>query len=898
MGNQFTQKIKLTNTSSQDEPHQNIKEDQSISPSPIDLTISRGSLKMKKISSSFAIDTLQNMERDALQIKQKHNRQYEDKELIEQCLLKHFFMCCLERQARLEIIKEMSLAYVPTNTTIFAQGTPGNYFYILKQGKVNLIINGEHKKTLQVGESFGELALLHGAPRSGTVIAETECYLWVLERKSFKKIVEHITKINFEENKTFIQSIPSLANIDHYQKAILCVSLIKENFSEGQCIVKAGDQSNCIYIVKEGEVNCVNEGKVIRTLRRGDNFGERSILIDSTRTMDVIAKNNCVCYSISVSTLKNMIGDNFRTMIYLNMIKSSFATSKYFKRFNPYLIDQILGLFEAVNYGPNSIVFPKGYNKSENIVVIIDGHLVNADTQEIVANRGSILFENELLNNTEEKINYDLVPCPDCLLIKANTKKVIEELGFSLSEIMEKSEISLSLSKVSIFKNLPRKKIEIITQKIGIETYKNGESIITEGETGDKFYIVKSGKVDISVKGKYIRTLGEKEYFGERALFFNEARSATATSKGDVQVFYISQQDFKSNIEDNMKEHLMNRLYLQDNTIELNDLEFVQSLGSGNYGNVSLVESKKNHFRYAIKAISRKQIDYEQLHQNLELEKSILLQIDHPFIVKLVKTLKDSKYIYFLMEYIRGKELFDVIRDIGLLTKELTQFYGGSLLLAIEYLHERKFIYRDLKPENVMVLYGNGYIKLIDFGTAKQISDRTSTIIGTPHYMAPEVILGGGYSFQVDIWSIAICMYEFMCGGVPFGESAEDPMEVYLAIINTKLQFPAFCKDKEFKQLMIHMLCKNPINRLTKINQIKNHVWFQNFNWEELMSLNMKPGYKVKENKSEKSNGNNEHLPYVDYAMNNYKEWEPSKEAKRKISEEKMKEFEKWYEKF
>ena len=105
---------------------------------------------------------------------------------------------------------------------------------------------------------------------------------------------------------------------------------------------------------------------------------------------------------------------------------------------------------------------------------------------------------------------------------------------------------------------IPRKKIEIITQKIGIETYKNGDTIITEGETGDKFYIVKSGKVDISVKGKYIRTLGEKEYFGERALFFNEARSATATSKGDVQVFYISQQDFKSNIEDNMKEHLMN----------------------------------------------------------------------------------------------------------------------------------------------------------------------------------------------------------------------------------------------------------------------------------------------------------------------------------------------------
>ena len=135
------------------------------------------------------------------------------------------------------------------------------------------------------------------------------------------------------------------------------------------------------------------------------------------------------------------------------------------------------------------------------------------------------------------------------------------------------------------------------------------------------------------------------------------------------------------------------------------------------------------------------------------------------------------------MDYIKGKELFDVIREIGLLNKFQAQFYGASLMLAVEYLHERKFIFRDIKPENVMVLE-NGYIKLIDFGTAKAIKDKTSTIIGTPHYMAPEVILGDGYSFQVDFWSIAICIYEFICGAVPFGETAEEPMDVYLSIIN------------------------------------------------------------------------------------------------------------------
>jgi cGMP-dependent protein kinase len=277
--------------------------------------------------------------------------------------------------------------------------------------------------------------------------------------------------------------------------------------------------------------------------------------------------------------------------------------------------------------------------------------------------------------------------------------------------------------------------------------------------------------------------MNENEYLGERALFFKEPRSATATAKGDVEVFFLEKEDFIQVIEQNLKEYLLSRLYLQDNTVQLNDLIFYDVLGSGNYGTVSLVKNKKNNYYYAIKNISNKQILYSQIHENLLLERSILLQIDHPFIVKLVKSLKDQNYVYFLMDYIKGKELFDVIRDIGLLSKFQTQFYGASMMLAVEYLHERKFIYRDIKPENVMVLE-NGYIKLIDFGTAKAITDKTSTIIGTPHYMAPEVILGDGYSFQVDFWSIAICIYEFVCGAVPFGETAEEPMDVYLSIIN------------------------------------------------------------------------------------------------------------------
>ena len=269
---------------------------------------------------------------------------------------------------------------------------------------------------------------------------------------------------------------------------------------------------------------------------------------------------------------------------------------------------------------------------------------------------------------------------------------------------------------------------------------------------------------------------------GERALFFNEKRSATATAKEDSEVFYLKKEDFDSVVDTNMKEYLSNRLYLQDDTVQLSDLVFYKNLGKGSYGSVSLVKNIKNNFFYAIKNISNKQILYCKLYKNIELERSILLQIDHPFIVKLVKTLKDKNYIYYLMDYIKGKELYDVLLEIGVLSKFQTQFYIGSMMLAVKYLHERKFIFRDIKPENTMVLT-NGYIKLIDFGTAKVLKDKTNSIIGTPQYMAPEVIMEDYYSYEIDYWSIGVCLYEFYCGNIPFGENVNEPLDIYVEII-------------------------------------------------------------------------------------------------------------------
>ena len=213
------------------------------------------------------------LEKENFTILQIHNEKREDENLINECIQKHFFMKYLNSKAREKIIEEMSLVEIESNNFIFKQGSIGNYFYILKSGSAELIVNNQIIKVLKIGESFGELALLHDAPRSGSIKAISNCLLWVLERKNFRKIIEHINKITYEENIQFIDSVSVLSHMEQYQKSILSSKLILEEFNEGRLIVKKGDLSTCLYIIKKGEVECINEnGIVIRNLKEGENF--------------------------------------------------------------------------------------------------------------------------------------------------------------------------------------------------------------------------------------------------------------------------------------------------------------------------------------------------------------------------------------------------------------------------------------------------------------------------------------------------------------------------------------------------------------------------------------------------------------------------------------------------
>ena len=850
-----------------------------------------GAAKKKKNDkvSIIAKDKDINLEKKALELIHDKNPDKEDYDLIYDIISKHFFLQTLNHQAKDEIIISMSLYSVKEGKTLYSQGFSGNYWYIVNSGELERFHNNKLIGKLSRGDSFGERALMNGAPRSNTVIAKTDCKLWVLKRQVFRKILEFIFTSNFEENMKFLDGINM--PLDATFKSIMANNLMQEIYLKGQFICKEGELGSCMYIIKDGEVDCLKGDKVIRTLKKGDNFGQKALLEGGIRSLDVKAKTDCKIYSISTEFFKNQFGDNFREQLYFNFVNTSFAISKTFSEINRKIISKTFKFFKFRSLKNNELVYPKGQPINEKLCVVLEGNIVDKKINKVEAKRYEILYEKQLSEGSTEVIKNNLLAEPDCIIAEVELEKFKEMLGGDLKTAQTKSNQLTSFGNIPLFRILSDEKIEFLQNNLKIEKFQNGKKIINQGDIGDKLFIIKQGRVDFFVNSRYIRSLNDGEEFGARSLILtSDKRTATAIANGEVYCYTLTAKVFKSILEPNLYEYFNNKIYLEDNTIELKDLDNIKELGSGSFGCVNLVRNKKNKYTYAIKALDLEQIKKESLESCVEVERDVLLKIDHPFIMKMVKYLKNDSYIFFINEYIKGKELWEVIRDIGLLTKEQTQFYGGSILLAMDYLHKQKIIYRDLKPENVMVNV-KGYVKIIDFGTVKEIQDRTSTIIGTSHYMAPEITKGEGYSFQVDIWSVAICMYEFFCGKLPFGEEYDDPMDIYRAVSKEELTFPNFVHDDKFMQLMNKMLKKNPTNRLWKFKQIKQDPYFADFDWNKLISLSYPPPYMLKMKEDKENNGTL--IPYLSYLQSKG----VKKNAKKKKSNRQLK-FEKWLKNF
>ncbi|XP_049592052.1 cGMP-dependent protein kinase 2 isoform X3 [Syngnathus scovelli] len=250
------------------------------------------------------------------------------------------------------------------------------------------------------------------------------------------------------------------------------------------------------------------------------------------------------------------------------------------------------------------------------------------------------------------------------------------------------------------------------------------------------------------------------------------------------------------------------------------------------------VKLKDEDATFALKCIKKKHVVDTRQQEHIYSEKNILQQTNSPFIIRFFRTFRDNKHVYMLLEVCLGGELWTVLRDMNSFDEATARFCIGCVLEAFDYLHTMGIIYRDLKPENLL-LDAKGYVKMADFGFAKKIGPgkKTWTFCGTPEYVAPEVIMNKGHDFGADCWSLGILIFELLTGNPPFAGS--DPIRIYTMVLHgiEKVDFPKRIGKRPDD--LIRKLCKlNPVERVGNkkngIIDIKKHKWFQGFNWEGL----------------------------------------------------------------
>eukprot|EP01116_Phalansterium_solitarium_P007363 TRINITY_DN1_c38_g1_i1.p1 TRINITY_DN1_c38_g1~~TRINITY_DN1_c38_g1_i1.p1 ORF type:complete len:340 (-),score=121.71 TRINITY_DN1_c38_g1_i1:316-1335(-) len=275
-------------------------------------------------------------------------------------------------------------------------------------------------------------------------------------------------------------------------------------------------------------------------------------------------------------------------------------------------------------------------------------------------------------------------------------------------------------------------------------------------------------------------------------------------------------------------------LSIAPDTIQLENFHHQRTLGTGTFGRVYLVQHRPSHRFFAMKILKKTEVVRLKQVEHLNSERHILNSVNNPFVIKLYRSFQDDRNLYMLLDYAPGGELFSHLRKAGKFSNDTTRFFASEIVHALEYLHNQDIVYRDLKPENLL-LDNQGHVKITDFGFAKKVEDRTWTLCGTPEYLAPEIIQSKGHGKAVDWWALGILIFEMLAGYPPFFD--DNPFGIYEKILGGKIQFPGHF-DVNAKDLVRKLLTADRTRRLGNLKggalDVKAHKWFKGVDWEHI----------------------------------------------------------------
>lgn len=296
--------------------------------------------------------------------------------------------------------------------------------------------------------------------------------------------------------------------------------------------------------------------------------------------------------------------------------------------------------------------------------------------------------------------------------------------------------------------------------------------------------------------------------------------------------------------------------FYQHEHISLESFKLLKTVGRGSYGKVIMVEYKERIF--AMKEILKEKLFLQNEQDHTINERNSLVLLNNPFIVKLHWTFQTDCYLYMIMDFINGGDLFHHLQIEHHFSESKAKFYIGEITIALLYLHDQGIIYRDMKPENIMI-DSTGHIILTDLGLSKQLDNtkRTKSICGTAPYVAPEIITGSDYDFQVDWWSLGIVLYEMVIGCKPFDHNNQQILFNYITYYEPLLPESLSLDCQEVIKSLLH---KNPLLRWNGLNILESN-WFKDINKDKLHQRSLEPPWIPHlNNKTDTSNFDDEFL--------------------------------------